>query len=267
MADATGTSLTAEVRLERAAPDRIDLVLDRPAKLNALTLAMTDAVGAAARHLDREGGHEVLVVRSSTLRAFSVGADITEWAAMSAVAAHAASRRGSAALSELAGAARPVVAALAGHCLGGGLELALACDLRVADHTARLGFPEATLGNATGWGGLGRLVALVGPARAKELLMTGRIVDAEEAARLGLVDVLVEPGGLDDAVAALVGRLTVNAPVALRTIKHAVDALSAPSAAAAQAEALAAGLHAATDDGRRGKDAFLSRATPVFEGR
>lgn len=266
MAETTPTSPTDEVRLERAAPDRVDLLLDRPAKLNALTLAMTDAVGTAARDLDGEGGHEVLVVRSSTPRAFSVGADITEWAAMSPVSAHAASRRGTAALAELAGAARPVLAALAGHCLGGGLELALACDLRVADRTARLGFPEATLGNATGWGGLGRLVALVGPARAKDLLMTGRIVDAEEAATLGLVDVLVEPGGLDDAVAALVGRLAANAPVALRTIKQAVDALSAPSAAAAQAEALAAGLHAATEDGRRGKDAFVTRTTPVFGG-
>lgn len=256
----------AEVTLERTAPERVDLVLDRPAKLNALTLAMLDQVGAAARSLDVEQGHEVLVVRSSSPQAFSVGADVTEWAALSPVAAHAASRRGTAALADLARLARPVVAAVSGHCLGGGLELALACDLRVADRTARVGFPEATLGNATGWGGLGRLVALAGPARAKDLLMTGRVVDGEEAAALGLVDVLVDVGGLDDAVSALVARLAANAPVALQTIKQAVDALAAPSPAAAQAEALAAGLHAATADGRRGKEAFLTRTTPTFGG-
>lgn len=255
-----------EVRLKRPAADRVDLVLDRPSKLNALTLTMLDDVGAAARTLDAEGGREVLVVRSTSARAFSVGADVPEWAAMTPLEAHTASRRGTLALQALSTVARPAVAALRGHCLGGGLELALACDLRVADATARLGFPEATLGNATGWGGLARLVSLVGPARAKDLLMTGRVLGADEAAALGLVDVLAGADGLDAAVDRLVAQLAANAPVALRTIKQAVDALAAPTAGAAQAEALGAALHAVTQDGRRGKEAFFARTTPTFEG-
>jgi enoyl-CoA hydratase len=246
---------------------RADLLLDRPDKLNALTVGNLERLAAAVRGLMWPDCPRVLVVRSTTPRAFSVGADINEWAAFSPLEAMAASERGTAALASLAELACPVVAAISGHCVGGGLELALACDLRVADRTARLGFPEATLGNATGWGGLPRLVALVGPGRAKDLLLTGRILEAEEALAMGLIDRLADADALSEAVDELVGRIAANGPVALRTIKRTIEDLAGPPSSATFAEALAAAVHAGTEDARRGKESFRSRTQVEFEGR
>jgi enoyl-CoA hydratase/carnithine racemase len=244
------------------------MLLDRAEKLNALRLRDLQGLAELSERLVQgPNGPRVLTLMSATERAFSVGADIEEWAGLSPLEAMAASERGTAALAKLASLPYPIVAGISGHCLGGGLELALACDLRVADRTARLGFPEATLGNATGWGGLSRLVAAVGPGRAKDLLLTGRILDAEEALALGLVERLVDEGELRDGVEDLADRLVANAPVALRTIKRAVDVLAAPAPHATYAEALTAAVHAGTEDARRGKQSFKSRSVVEFEGR
>src|SRR4051794_16330249 len=143
----------------------------------------------------------VVVVRGAGERAFSVGADIDEWAAMTPADAMWASERGAAALDALQALPCPVVAMIHRHCLGGGLEVALACDLRLATSDAQLGFPEVTLGNATGWGGAARLLSIVGLGHAKELMLSGRTLDAEAAHRIGLVGRVVEPDALEDAVA------------------------------------------------------------------
>jgi len=256
-----------DVRLEGSGDGgRADLVLDRPAKLNALTLHMLDRLRAHAEAL-RADPPRVVVVRGEGDRTFSVGADVGEWAAMTPAQAVWASERGAAALDALQALPCPVVAAVHGHCVGGGLELALACDLRLAASDARLGFPEVTLGNATGWGGAARLLALVGVGHAKQLMLTGETLDAHDALRLGLVGRVVAPGDLDAAVAETVAVLARNAPIAVATVKRALDALAAPTRAAALVEALAAGAHAGTEDAGAGKAAFRTRTQPEFAGR
>lgn len=259
--------MPGDVRLERSEDGRrADLVLDRPGKLNALTLAMLDRLRAHAEALRAEPPR-VVVVSGGDARAFSVGADVDEWAAMAPAQAVAASERGAAALDALQALPCPVIAAVHRHCLGGGLELALACDLRIAASDAELGFPEVTLGNATGWGGAARLLALVGVGHAKQLMLTGEIVGAERAHRLGLVGRVVPPDELGAAVAQAADALAANAPIALATVKRALDALAAPSRSAALVEALGAGAHAGTEDARAGKAAFRARTRPAFAGR
>jgi enoyl-CoA hydratase len=245
---------------------RADLVLERPQKLNALTLHMLDRLRAHAEAL-RWDPPRVVVVRGAGERAFSVGADIDEWAAMTPAEAMWASERGAAALDALQALPCPVIAAIHRHCLGGGLELALACDLRVATTDAQLGFPEVTLGNATGWGGAARLLALVGVGHAKQLMLTGATVDAGEALRLGIVGSVVAPEDLDDAVAAAAGAIAENGPIAVATVKRALDALAAPTRAAALVEALGAGTHAGTEDAGAGKAAFRAKTQSEFAGR
>ena len=245
---------------------RVDLVLDRPDKLNALTLDMLDRLRAHAEDLRRDP-RRVVVIRGAGERAFCVGADIDEWAAMAPADAMWASERGAAALDALQALPCPVIAAIHRHCLGGGLEVALACDLRVAASDAQLGFPEVTLGNATGWGGAARLLSIVGLGHAKELMLTGRTLGADAAMRLGLVGRVLAPDELEDAVAETADAIAANGPIAVATVKRALDALAAPTRAAALIEALGAGTHAGTEDARAGKAAFRTRTQPEFAGR
>jgi enoyl-CoA hydratase/carnithine racemase len=257
----------ADVRLERSDDGlRADLVIDRPGKLNALTLDMLDRLGAHAAALRAEPPR-VVVVRGAGDRAFSTGADVDEWAAMTPADAMWASERGAAALDALEALPCPVIGAIRGFCLGGGLEVALACDLRVATTDAQLGFPEVTLGNGTGWGGTARLLAVVGLGRAKALMLTGRRIDALEAERLGIVTEVVPPEDLDDAVDRLARELAANGPIAVATVKRQLDALAAPTRASALAEALGAGTHAGTEDARAGKRALREKTQPEFVGR
>ena len=259
--------MPGDVRLEGSGgARRVDLVLERPAKLNALTLHMLDRLRAHAEAL-RADPPRVVVIRGGGERAFSVGADVSEWAAMTPPQAMWASERGAAAFDALQALPCPVIAAVHGHCLGGGLELALACDLRVATSDARLGFPEVTLGNATGWGGAARLLALVGVGHAKQLMLTGQTLDADEAHRLGIVGRVVAPDDLHEAVAETAELVAGNAPIAVSTIKRALDALAAPPRAAALVEALGAGTHAGTEDASAGKAAFWTKTQPEFAGR
>jgi enoyl-CoA hydratase/carnithine racemase len=260
-------AVEGDVRLERRGDGlRADLVLDRPAKLNALTLAMLDRLGAHAAAL-RAQPPRVIVLRGAGPRAFSVGADVAEWAALSPAEALWASERGTFALDALGRLPCPVICAVHGFCLGGGLELALACDLRIAAADAVAGFPEVTLGNGTSWGGAARLVALTGLGTAKRMMLTGRTVDAEEALRLGIVGEVAADGDLDGAVDRTADRIAANAPIAVATVKRQLDALAGPTRSSALIEALGAGTHAGTEDARAGKAALQARAEPVFEGR
>lgn len=234
-----------DVRLRRVADGVFAIVLDRPAKLNALTLAMLDEIAAAAGRAG-ERGARALVVRSSSPRAFSAGADTEEWKRLDPAGSFAASARGVAALERLARMPFPLIAEIRGHCLGGGLELALACDLRVADPTARLGFPEVTLGSGTGWGGMPRLLATVGPARAKQLLLTGVALEADEAERAGLLAAVVPAAELRAHASALAGRIAACPPAAVSAIKQGIDLFGEPPAAAMRLQPAMSAVSAAT---------------------
>src|SRR5690242_11607742 len=169
------------------------LTLDRPRALNALDAATLRELARAIRELRRDGGVRALVVTGAGEKAFSAGADIAAMAAMTAAEGHAYSQLGHEVLGRLEALAIPVVAAVNGVALGGGLELALACDLIVASEKARLGQPEINLGLIPGFGGTQRLVRRIGQTRARELIYLGHAITAEEALRIGLVNRVVAP--------------------------------------------------------------------------
>lgn len=232
------------------------IVLNRPDKRNALTTAMIRQIGDGVQAL-AHAEVEVIVVRSSG-RHFSAGADITEWAAPSSDDARRMSRAGVDAFGALAEASMPTIAVIDGVAAGGGLELALACDLRIATNRSRLGLPEAGLANLPAYGGIARLVHTVGAVRARELLFTADLVDAERAEQLGLVTQVVEPDQLDEAVGSLVGRI--------RAADSRTVALAKALTGASPIDGLLAQFTSQSPESRRRKEEFLAMRRRPTEG-
>ena len=242
-----------------------EIWLNRPEKGNALTMAMLDRLGTIVGELARDRDTRAVIVRGRG-RFFCTGGDVAEWGALPPLEmGRDWIARGSDVFSRLAALPQPVIAAISGHALGGGLELAMAADLRIAVRTATLGCPEATLGMIPGWMGTGRLAELVGPARARHLLLLGTPVPATQACDWGLVTALADDQeDLDVQLEAWLDRLLANAPAALALIKELVGTLHRDLRAQ---HASAAALAAGTDDCREGVRAFLDKRTPVFRNR
>lgn len=251
------------LRLERDGPVA-HLVLDRPRKLNALTLAMIDQLDRCCSELAVDTTVRAVLLRSTTPRAFCAGADVGEW---SGLGAEGMWRRwiaeGHRVFARLAALPVPTVAAIDGMAFGGGLELALCCDLRIAASGARFALPETRIGIVPGWGGAARLAALVGAARAKQMALTGDPVDAATALAWGLVSEVVEPSDLLARAQALAARLAAGPRIAVQVTKQLVDAATA-GASPAILDALAAGFVAGTDDLREGVAAFREKRPPRF---
>jgi len=202
-------------------PDGVTVLrLNRP-PLNALSTALLAELGAIATTLTADASVKAVVVTGNE-RAFAAGADVSEFTADGAAAAVNAGIR--AGFDALAAVPRPVIAAINGFALGGGLELALACDLRVAADSARLGFPEIQLGIFPGGGGTQRATRLIGPAKTKELIWSGRHVRAEEALAIGLVDRVVPAADVLDVALEWAGSFASGAVVAMGIAKRVVDA-------------------------------------------
>lgn len=242
------------------------LVIDRPDARNALTAACWRALPEIAARLAADDAVRGVLLRGAGERAFSGGADIAEFPKVYADAASArayndAVRAGQDALARLA---KPVVAAVFGACVGGGCGLALACDLRFAAEGARFGIPPARLGAAYSFADTKQLVELVGPARAKDILFSGRLLPAEEALRIGLCDRLLPPGELIGAAEAYLRELAGLSAVSIRTAKRMVRAVQdgadaeTPALRALFDEAFAAG------DFAEGYAAFLEKRPPRF---
>ena len=233
------------------------LQLRREEKLNALSSAVEQALGEA---LASEGVREsACVVLTGSGRAFSAGADITEFRDRDAEGVLRYYRDAGAVYEQLAALPQPTIAAIHGYCLGGGLELALATDFRVADETAVFGFPEVGLGILPSSGGTTRAAKLLGPTRAKELILLGGRRSAQEALSIGLVTEVVAEGGALDRALELGRSLAELSPVAVAVIKQAIDA--APEAsreASLLIERLAYGLLAQTDAARDAAEGFGS---------
>jgi enoyl-CoA hydratase len=263
MADTTFTTL----RLERR--DAVaTIVLDRPRALNALDPTALRELARTVRGLRRDAALRAVVVTGAGEKAFSAGADIAAMAAMSAAEGHAYSRLGQEVFGRLEALPVPVVAAVNGVALGGGLELALACDLIVASATARLGQPEIVLGLIPGFGGTQRLVRRVGQGRARDLIYLGRQVGAEEALRIGLVDRVVASDRLADEAAALAAELAAKAPVALAEAKRVTAiAPDADLTTGCRYETEAFAVTFATEDRVEGLKAFLEKRRPAWKGR
>ncbi len=241
------------------------LTLRRPAKLNALTPEMLDAM---AQHIATIAASDarVVVLRGEGPKAFCVGADIGRFAGLSPVQMLDWTARGHRVFDALAALSQPSVAVVHAVAFGGGLELALACDLRVVADTARLGLPEVGLGTVPGWGGTERLTELVGRARAKDIVLARRTIDGTTAESWGIAAACAPLGVLEDTVAELVARIAAGAPVAVSLAKQIIDA-AADGAPSRVLEHLAGAVTTATEDLRTGIDGFRSGEIPQFAGR
>jgi enoyl-CoA hydratase len=239
------------------------VLLDRPDKHNALTPEMLADLDAILTRLDADRGVRAVVVAAAGNRSFCAGADIHRFKALEPLDMWATwTRFGLRVLEHLARLRQPTIAAVHGNAYGGGLELALACDLRVLAADATLGLTEVGLGTVPGWGGTGRLPAAIGTARAKEMIFTGAPIDAGRAAEWGLVNRVAPAAEVGAAARALAVQIAGRAPVAVQMAKQAVDS----GAAAAFMEPLAAAATAYTGDAAEGFAAFADRRQPLFSG-
>ena len=255
-------AVTAEVR------DRVGwITLDRP-PANSYDAGFLEELDQAIGQV-AEAEVAVAVVRSASEKFFSAGADVKAFLERSADENMVMCRRAHQVLDRFAAESPLFVAAIAGHALGGGYEIALACDIRVAaEGRYRIGLPEVTLGLLPGTGGTQRLPRLIGRGRALELMTTGRTVTPDEAERLGMVDRLVPAGEFDQAVADLAASLAGGAPLAVAAITRAVnDGLDRPLPDALDRELEELGALFASEDAREGMTAFTEKRPPKFSGR
>jgi enoyl-CoA hydratase len=198
------------------------LTVCRPRKMNALSLEVFRQLNALVSQVQTDDAVRAVIVTGEGDRAFSAGADVTDLVGLSSAAAYEFSASGQYVFDQLAELPKPVVAAINGVALGGGLELALACDIRIAADTARFGQPEILLANTPGWGATQRLTRVVGVGRAKAMMLTGDQIDAATALHYGLVTDVAPAAELPARAAALARRLAGMAPTAVHAIKEAV---------------------------------------------
>ncbi|MCS7125478.1 MAG: enoyl-CoA hydratase/isomerase family protein [Aigarchaeota archaeon] len=243
------------------------ITLNRPHRLNALNDVMMEELLDALTTVENDPGVRCVVIIGEGDRAFSAGADITAFPKITPTRAEELSRKGQKVFSMIEEMSKPVIAALNGYTLGGGLELALACDFRIASEHAELGNPEINLGIIPGWGGTQKLVRIIGLRNAKRLIMLGERLKADEALQLGLVDKVVPFERLRDEVKALAQKLSEGPPIALKYAKYALNFGSqVPLEVGLRLESALMALLFSTNDVKRGIEAFMSKSKPQFKG-
>lgn len=248
--------------------DVATITFNRPKALNALSAELLDEFSQALDALAADEQIRVLVLTGAGEKAFVAGADITELARLDTLKAKVFIHRGLSAINKLTELPIPVIAAVNGFALGGGLEIAMACDFIYASETAAFGQPEIKLGLIPGYGGTQRLPRIIGPGPAKELLFTGKMINAEEARRLGIVNAVCPPEKLMASVMAAAREMASKGRVALRAIKQAVNhGLNVDLATGLRMETDAFAICLASPDAKEGTAAFLEKRKPAFKGR
>jgi len=243
------------------------ITLNRPEALNAFNKDMVTEILEALKDAEEDEKVRVLVLTGAG-KAFSAGADIKSMKGMTPLKARELSLMGNKLCRALEDFGKPVIAAINGYALGGGLEVSMACDLRIASEKARMGQTEINIGLIPGWGGTQRLTRLIGKTRAKELVFTGKMIDAKTAEQWGLVNMVVPAEGFMEHVRQFAAELAKKAPVALRIAKSLIDnGLNVNLEAALALEREGFAVVASTEDLQEGVAAFIEKRKPEFKGK
>jgi enoyl-CoA hydratase len=243
------------------------ITMNRPEALNALNSKVLSDLGDVIKQLEKDDDISAVILTGEG-RAFVAGADIREMMEKNPIEARNFTYLGQNVLKELENLNKPVIAAVNGVALGGGCELALACDIILASEKARLGFPEVGLGIHPGFGGTQRLPRLIGKAKAKELIFTADIIDAKEAERIGLVNKVVPPDKLVEEAKDMASKISQQAPVAIRLAKSAINKgydMDLDTGLFYEVESVSMAF--STRDSKEGMTAFTKRRKPQFEGK
>ena len=244
------------------------VTLNRPKVLNALSKRTWEDLRAAFENARDDAAVRGVILTGAGDKAFIAGADISELTHLTAVEAEKSSSYGQEVLNLIENLGKPVIAAINGFALGGGCETAMACTIRIAAEHAKFGQPEVKLGVIPGGGGTQRLPRLVGRGRALQLILSGEIISAQEAYRIGLVNEVVPAADLITRAEAMLNQVFANAPVAVKYSLEAVNkGLEASQAEGLALEASLFGLCAGTDDKKEGTQAFLEKRKPQFQGK
>ncbi|MFZ5752911.1 MAG: short-chain-enoyl-CoA hydratase [Bacillota bacterium] len=243
------------------------LTMNRPKALNALNTETLSELSQLLDEIAKDDSIKVVVITGAE-KAFVAGADITEMLHMTSVEGRAFGLLGQATFNKIENMPKPVIAAINGFALGGGCELAMACDIRIASEKAKFGQPEVGLGIVPGFAGTQRLPRLVGKGRAKEILFTGEMFDAQEAYRIGLVNKVVPPEELMQAAKTMAQKIMKNAPYAVALCKAAVNlGLDVSLDAGQDYEATLFGVTCSTEDKKEGMSAFVEKRKATFVGK
>ncbi len=244
------------------------ITLNRPEALNALSKEVVEEILRAVEDARTDENIRVVILTGAGEKAFSAGADIKAMVGMTALKARELSSMGEKLCVTLENLEKPVIAAINGYALGGGMEVAMACDLRIASENARMGQTEINIGLIPGWGGTQRLTRLVGMTKAKELVFTGRMIDARTAEQIGLLNMAVPADKFREVVHQLAVDLASKAPVALKVAKALITKGADMSLdAALELEREGFGVIGSTDDLKEGTSAFADKRKPEFKGK
>lgn len=241
------------------------LIVNRPEKLNALNAQVNKEIASAFKELEGDPEIRVIVITGAGEKAFIAGADIAEMKEMTPLEALEFSLNGQKTLEAFENSDKIVIAAINGYALGGGLELSMACDVRIASETARVGQPEIKIGVIPGWAGTQRLARLVGKTKAKELVLTGDMITAEEAEKIGLITKVVPPEKLMEEVTKVAEALSQLGSFSLSAAKHVIDhGCEIDFEKAQELERQYFALCFASPDQKEGMAAFLEKRKPTF---
>src|SRR5256886_2696388 len=244
------------------------VTVNRPKVLNALNMATMEELRAAFHDIKNDAAVRVVILTGAGEKAFIAGADIGELAQRDAVSGKEYTHRGQSVLNLIENLGKPVIACINGFALGGGCEIAVACNMRLASQTAKLGQPEVKLGIIPGYGGTQRLPRLVGKGIAMQLVLTGEMITAQEAHRIGLVNEVVAGAELIPRAEAIAQKIIANAPLAVQYAMEAVNkGMEMTLAEGLYLEATLFGVCCATEDKKEGTTAFLEKRAAQFKGR